>query len=131
MEITTDYIASLRKKVYDERESQERERKVYIDAFFDHHIPDLEHIRDMLKEAIERNPESPKYSLHILTIGIQGLRDLRMSRLAAISYMQKAYIERFKPFFRIYTPGSYIRFRIVNKKYIEVYIVFNVPPAKA
>lgn len=131
MELTTDYIASLRKKVYDEQARKEEERKQYIDKFFDHHIPDLEHIRDMLTEAVERNPEALRYTIHILTIGIQGLRDLHMGRLAAIDYMQKAYVERFTPFFRVYTPAAHVKFRLIHKKYIEVCLVFTPHPLKA
>jgi hypothetical protein len=131
MEITTDYIASLRKKVYDDLEAKENERKKYIDDFFDHHIPNLDHIRDMLNEAVQENPYLHRYNLHILTIGIQGLRELHMCRNAAIDYMQRAYLERFNPLFKVYTPCASVRFRIVDKKYIEVYLVFNAPPAKA
>jgi hypothetical protein len=131
MEITTDYIASLRKKVYDDLEAKENERKKYIDDFFDHHIPNLDHIRDMLNEAVQENPYLHRYNLHILTIGIQGLRELHMCRNAAIDYMQRAYLERFNPLFKVYTPCASVRFRIVDKKYIEVYLVFNSPPAKA
>jgi hypothetical protein len=131
MEITTDYIASLRKKVYDDLEAKENERKKYIDDFFDHHIPNLDHIRDMLNEAVQENPYLHRYNLHILTIGIQGLRELHMCRNAAIDYMQRAYLERFNPLFKVYTPCASVRSRIVDKKYIEVYLVFNAPPAKA
>jgi hypothetical protein len=130
MEITTDYIASLRKKVYDDLEAKENERKKYIDDFFDHHIPNLDHIRDMLNEAVQENPYLHRYNLHILTIGIQGLRELHMCRNAAIDYMQRAYLERFNPLFKVYTPCASVRFRIVDKKYIEVHLVFNAPPAR-
>lgn len=121
MEITPEYIATLRKQAYAERERKEALRKKYVDEFLDHHIPNLDHIREMLIEAINRNPDLETYALHILTIGVQPLRDLDMTRNEALDYMKKAYAERFYGWFKCYIPNSTPAFRVVAKKYIEVY----------
>lgn len=126
MQLTSEYIASLRKKVHQERERKQSLRKEYIDAFLDHHIPDLEQIGQMLVDAIEENPDGPYYTLHILTIGIQALRDLEMTRREAIEYMETSYAERFQPWFKENTPTASLGFRVIAKKYIEVCLMFTL-----